>query len=150
MSKLTLNYIDTFGPCEGGRDKMLAGLGKDAPDDTEVTLLQILDICGVMDALWVLDKTKCNPRLARHFGAWCAEQVLPIFERERPNDNRPRLAIEAARNDGMTDAARAAAGAAAGDAAWAAARAAAGDAAGDAQSKQLRAMLMSGEYEVAT
>ena len=34
---------------------------------------------------------------ARLFAADCAERVLPIFERERPDDDRPRKAIEAAR-----------------------------------------------------
>jgi hypothetical protein len=80
-----------------------------------------------------------NERSARHFAADCAERVLSIFEEKRPNDNRPRLAIQAARDyaDGKIaaaawDAARAAAWDAAGDAAGAAARAAAGDAAWDA------------------
>jgi hypothetical protein len=66
-------------------------------------------------------------RTLRHFAADCAEQVLPIFEKERPGDDRPRLAIRAARDfaDGTI---RAAARDTAGDAAWAAARAAARDA----------------------
>jgi len=89
-----------------------------------------------------------NDRTARLFAADCAERVLPIFEKERPNDDRPRLAIQAARDyangmigdaardaawaaarDAAWDAARDAAWAAAWDAAWAAARAAARDAA---------------------
>ena len=86
---------------------------------------------------------------ARMFAAHCATAVLPIFEKEFPSDDRPRLAIEAAylfslgdidHTAGAAWAARAAAWAAgaAGDAraaardaaraAWAA-RAAAGDAA---------------------
>ena len=99
-----------------------------------------------------------NQRSARLFAADCAEHVLPLFEAQRPGDDRPRLAIDAARAfaRGEIDAARAfargeidaaarsaawaAAGDAAGDAAWAAARSAAwaaawaagGDAAGDA------------------
>ena len=36
-------------------------------------------------------------RTARLYAADCAERVLPIFERECPNDDRPRKAIEAAR-----------------------------------------------------
>jgi hypothetical protein len=76
-----------------------------------------------------------------------AERVLPIYENERPDDKRPRTAIETKRRwvDGKAtseelaaaraaagDAARAAAGDAARAAAWAAARAAAWDAAWDA------------------
>ena len=81
-----------------------------------------------------------NDRTLRLFAADCAEHTLHFFERDYPNDDRPRKAIEAARlfaegkidaaaGDAAGDAARAAAGAAAGDAARAAAWAAARDAA---------------------
>jgi len=69
-----------------------------------------------------------SDRQAREFAADCAERVLPVWERDYPQDARPRRAIQAARDYalGLIDDA---AGAAAGDAAWAAAWAAAGDAA---------------------
>ena len=38
-----------------------------------------------------------NERTARLFACDCAERVLPIFERERPGDSRPRVAIETSR-----------------------------------------------------
>lgn len=38
-----------------------------------------------------------NARVARLFAARCAQRVLTIFEREQPNDKRPREAIETAR-----------------------------------------------------
>jgi hypothetical protein len=90
----------------------------------------------------LLHETAWDARTARLFAADCAENVLPIFERERPDDDRPREAIEAARafargemdRQGLAaarDAARAAAWAAE-DAAWAAAWAAE-DAARDAE-----------------
>ena len=168
---LTLNLIRAKSPCQDGWTKLLAHLGKTSADDEPLDLLTVLDSNGLDDALWVLDMTKCDQRLSRHFSAWCAEQVLPIFERERPNDPRPRNAISVARDDGATDQERAAArdtardagadaGAAAGAAAWAAsysavraaaraaawaaAGAAARDAARDAQAKQLRKMLTGG------
>ena len=34
--------------------------------------------------------------LAVRLAAWCARQVLPVYETAYPNDNRPRRAIEAA------------------------------------------------------
>ena len=82
-----------------------------------------------------------NERTARLFACDCAERVLPIFEKEYPDNKRPRNAIEVARKFANGDAtqeelaaARAAAwaagGAAGGAAAWTAARAAAGAAAG--------------------
>lgn len=72
--------------------------------------------------------TKWNERTARLFAADCAEQVLPLFERDRPDDDRPRQAIAVARAYADGAATRAELHAA-GDAAWAAAGAAAGDAA---------------------
>ena len=74
-------------------------------------------------------------RELRLFAADCAERALYIFERDYPNDKRPREAIQAARDfangkigAAAWDAAQDAAWAA-GAAAWAAARAAAGNAA---------------------
>ena len=137
-----------FAKHVGGRRKY--GVNKPIP------LTVIADVCGIQDALWCLrctqqpDETK---RLARLLAADFAEHVLPIFERQYPNDDRPRKAIKAARlfaegkigaaaraaawaaaGDAAKAAAKAtaAAWAAAGDAAWAAAWAAAGDAAGAA------------------
>ena len=154
MIVTTLNAIRAASPCHDGWTKLLKQLGKTSADDEPLPLLTVLDSNGLDDTLWVLDNTKCDPRLARHFGVWCAEQVLPIFEAAYPNDMRPRNAISAARDDAATPeeraaawaaraAARAAARTAARDAgaaaraaraaawaaAWAAARAAAGDAA---------------------
>ena len=79
-----------------------------------------------------------NERTARLFAADCAERVLPMFDAQSPNDDRPRRAIETARRfadgeatRGELDAAR--------DAAWAASRAAARDAAWDAARDAARA-----------
>ncbi len=126
------------------------------------TPTQVLD--WLSDALWLVevdgetvdagDKTVVrrarlvrplpwDSRVARVFAADCAGRVLPIFERERPGDDRPRKAIEAARAHARGDitldelaaawdAARAAAWDAAGYAAEDAARSAAWDAAGAA------------------
>ena len=73
-----------------------------------------------------------NDKNLRLFACWCAEQVLPIYEKDYPNDKRPRHAIDSARRyaEGLAtakelSAAWAAAWAAASAAAWAAARAAA-------------------------
>ena len=157
-STTTLAAIRAAHPCEDGWRKLLGHLGKTAADDEPLPLLTVLDSNGLGDALWVLSKAMPDDRLARHFGAWCAEQVLRLFEAERPKDMRPRQAIAAARDDGATAEQRidaeAAAGAAARDAAWSAARAAAWSAAQDAawsaawaaahdaQEKQLRKMLL--------
>jgi len=51
------------------------------------------DEMSVRDVLKNFDK-KFNVE----FAVWCAEKVLPIFEEEFPEDDRPRLAIKAAKN----------------------------------------------------
>ena len=145
-STTTLNEIRAKQPCRDGWEKLLADLGKTKADDEPLELITILNSNGLDDALWCL-QVKSLDRLSRHFQAWCAEQVLHIFETERPNDMRVRDQIAMLRNDNATeqerdaarDAARYAAGAAARDArdaardaAWDAARAAARAAAWDA------------------
>ena len=132
-STTTLAAIRAAHPCEDGWRKLLGHLGKTAADDESLPLLTVLDSNGLDDALWVLSKAMPDDRLARHFGAWCADQVLHLFEAGRPDDLRPRQAISVARDDGATAEQLATAEAAAGAAAWAAARA--------AQEKQLRIML---------
>ena len=119
--------------------KALGGItkyGRNKP----ITLLQILDANGLNDALWALCACDDSDKFARLLACDFAKHVLPIFEREYPDDKRPREAIAVARryaNGQATDnelaVARAAAwdavGAAVGAAAWAAAWAAAGAAA---------------------
>jgi hypothetical protein len=64
-----------------------------------------------------------NERTALLFACDCAERVLPIFEKEFPDDKRPRIAIETARqyaNGKATTEELDAAWVAAWDAAWAA------------------------------
>jgi len=67
-----------------------------------------------------------NERSARLFSLDCAEHVLDIFEKQYPNDDRPRKAIKAARKfaNGKINTQQLAASM---DEAWAAARAAAMD-----------------------
>ena len=130
---LTLNMIRAQSPCHEGWIKLLTTLGKTKADDDPLNLLTVLDSNGLDCALWVLAHTDCYKRLYRHFSAWCAEQFLPIFESQFPDDTRPRNAIAIARDDTATDQDRAAARAdawdavsvslAAWDAAWDASRA---------------------------
>ena len=131
-STTTLAAIRAASPCESGWKKLLAALGKTKADSEPLDLLTVLNSNGLDDALWVMSFAMPDARLARHFQAWCAEQVLHIFEAVRPDDRRVRDQIEMLRRDDATkaerDAARAAAWAAR-DAAWASAWASARDAA---------------------
>jgi len=119
----TLNRIRQADPCSEGWTKLLAFLNKTQADDEPLDLLTILESNGVDDCLWAFQCTDDNESIYRHMAADFAESVLHIYESDYPNDNRPRLAIQDARDfaDGKID-----------DAAWAAAWAAASDAAWDA------------------
>ena len=145
----TLNRIREAKPCADGWTKLLKHLGKDKADDEPLHLLTVLESNGLDDALWVLSYAMPDDRLARHFQAWCAEQVLHLFEAELPGDTRVRDQIAMLRNDAATEEEHAAARAAALDAAldaalgaaWTAQDAAAWTAVQDAQQEQLRAMI---------
>ena len=78
-----------------------------------------------------------NETNARLFACDCAARSLKYFEKERPDDKRPRECIETARRFAHGKATQEEL-AAARDAAGAAARDVAGAAAGDAQAKRLR------------
>jgi hypothetical protein len=164
-STTTLARIRAAQPCRDGWERLLAHLGKTKADKEPLDLITVLDSNGFDDALWVLSYAMPDDRLARHFQAWCADQVLHLFEAEWPNDTRVRDQIAMLRNDhansaardaardaaraavwaAVRDAARAAAWTAARDSVWAAAQAAtwatAQAAARAAQERQLRAML---------
>lgn len=160
-STTTLNRIREGSPesgraCADGWENLLKTLGKTKGDDEPIDLLTVLNSNGLDDAMWVLSYAMPDDRLARHFQAWRADQLLHLFESEYPNDTRVRDQIAMLRNDDATDEERDAALAAARAAARAASGAAACDAAWDAawdvscgawyaeckrQEKQLRNML---------
>ena len=148
---ITLNQIRKNSPCESGWVKLLSGLKKTEADDVPFPISFILDNNGIDDANWCLGCLEGHDREIHSYMADIAESVLHIFEKERPDDMRPRLAIQAKRDyaDGKIsreewdaacaaagDAARDAARDAAGDAARDAACAAAWDAAWDAEQKK--------------
>lgn len=133
MTYVTLNAIRAHSPCEDVWKKLLAGLGKTAPDDEPLPLVRILEINGLNDAEWCLQAVE-DPRKVRLYAVKCARRVQHLMTDER--SIRALDVAEAWCRGEATDEELAAAGeaawagarAAAGDAAWAAARAAAGEA----------------------
>ena len=86
--------------CQPSIYKMAKYLGgiKKYGENTPIPLSLVLKVCGLRDAIWALQITiQPVDKEARLFAADCAEHVLPLFETLYPNDNRPRLAITAAR-----------------------------------------------------
>ena len=151
MSTLTttLKALRAASACTGGYLKLRKGLGPKYGSETPIPLTRILDINGLDDTLWALDKVVAGgDKVVLLWACDCADRVLPIYAMHYPNDLRVRQCIIttrafangtatledlAAAGDAAWDAARATAGDAAGDAAWAASRVAAGVAAGDAE-----------------
>lgn len=126
----TLDRIKDNHPCGDGWRKLIRSLNKTKADDASVSIRHIIESNGIADAIWALRAVDGHDREIRLYVAWCAEQVLPIYEKEYPNDNRPRLSIQAAKDyaNGLID-----------DAARAAARASAESATLDATSDSARA-----------
>lgn len=88
------------GACTSGYRTLAKHLGsvEEYGEDKEINLLTILDSNGLDDALWCLRATHqdCDKE-KRLIACEFAESVLHIFESKMPNDDRPRKAIEAAR-----------------------------------------------------
>jgi len=148
---VTVKDIMDLEPCEEYTQSRVEDL---FAGRRQVTLVEIAHFpIPAEDRLWALLQLIKDDRVILLFACDCAERALPLFEAERPDDMRPRRAIEVARAyakgettleelraaraaawdaawdaAGAARAARAAAGAAAWDAAWATARDAAWDA----------------------
>jgi hypothetical protein len=127
MKKVTVEEIMELKPCYDQLEvEKLWG------ENESLTLLEIcqLDI-PIDDIIWAVSRLMPK-KDARLFACDCAEHVLCLFERDYPDNKRPRDCIEVSRkyaNGEVGDAAMDAAWDAAWAAAWAAARAAAGAAA---------------------
>ena len=133
--KLNKEILKTMNPCRDGYEWYL----KEGCETVENTLTKLVEVRPDW-ANWLMGKTLDRNNLTRS-AIFSAELVLDIFEKKYPKDDRPRKAIQAAKDflDGKIDrnaanaayaayAADAAADAAANAAAYAAANAAADDA----------------------
>jgi len=127
--KLTKEMIESHNPCSDGLEWYL----RNGSSDLLKTLIDVNEYKPEW-ARWLYTRLM-NLQQKREIAIFAAEQVLPIFEKKYPEDDRPRKAIEAAKlflandtpeNRKAADAAYAAAYAAAdaADAAYAAAAAA--------------------------
>ena len=97
MLTTTLTAIWKHAPLGRKRWKhLLEGLGVAEADEAPLPFERILDINGLDDALWTLRTLEEYNRAARLFACNCAKRALPVFEREYPEDKRPRMAVEAA------------------------------------------------------
>ena len=100
----TLNRLRQANACPERYAHLLRALGGVKADhDAPINLLTILEHNGVDDCLWALCATSKNcDTVARLMAADFAESVLSLYERDYPNDPRPRNAIEATRTFALT------------------------------------------------
>jgi hypothetical protein len=100
---ITLETIKALKPCKDRLDNYVKHYS-----ERSFTHGQFMGLKNITpeDKIWVALRLIPQAKL-RFAAADIAESVLDIYEAKYPNDNRPRLAIEAARN-GSADAARAA------------------------------------------
>jgi hypothetical protein len=110
---ITLETIKALKPCKDRLDNYVKHYS-----EKSFTHGQFMGLKNITpeDKIWVALRLIPQAKL-RFAAADIAESVLDIYEAKYPNDNRPRLAIEAARNGSADDAHAAAAH----DAAYAAA-----------------------------
>src|SRR3990167_3647136 len=143
LRELSLADVLAMGTCyEKNEPGKVAQLATDHHLRGPVTILTVVSALRGkiphVDLMWLLTRPEWYERplvFLRWLAADFAAGALPIYERETPEDRRPRQAIEAARQfalDMIDDAARDTAGAAARDAARDTAGAAARDTAGAA------------------
>ena len=113
---ITKDYLKSLSPCENRYKHYLQNY-----KDWQGTLDEFLDLPKLThdDKIWVFVRSIDKNKL-RFVAADFAERVLHFYENKYPNNDRPRKAIEAARNNNADAAACAAARAAS----YAAARAA--------------------------
>jgi hypothetical protein len=75
----TLNKIKKHRPCDPEWRRGLTLLGKTAPDDEPISMVDVLDNMGINAALWctqTLPEHDCEWRL---FAVWCARQNLDLL-----------------------------------------------------------------------
>jgi len=97
----SLYRLRKFRACKDRYERLVERLGPKWGDDDKINLLDILEHNGVSDCLWALRAAEPHPdgdRVMHLMAADFAESVLPIFETYYPKDDRPRKAIQAARD----------------------------------------------------
>ena len=93
MRSVTLSAIRKHSPCAESWEKLLRHLGKTRADETEVPLVEILDLLGLDDCLWALRALPPEDDAAVRL--LVCDLVEPALQ--YTDDPRPRQAVETAR-----------------------------------------------------
>jgi YD repeat-containing protein len=77
MLTTTLNRIRAHHPCANGWSKLLRGLRKAEADDARLPFARIVEIRGLVDAVWCCRAESKHNKEWRLFAVRCAEDVKP-------------------------------------------------------------------------
>ena len=144
MKEITVEYLESIRACSHAIEWVRENQSKFNKNNLPYVIRKLIQLKQVDYANWLITRSMSKVQNVK-YAIYAAEQVLHIYEKEHPNDKRPRKAMEAAKKwvNNPTEeninaayaaaaAARARAANAAARAAYAAARAAAAAAASDA------------------
>ena len=97
MLYTTLALLRKADACNAGLATLTASLPKTQSEDKNISLAHILKSNGLQHAIWALGATTVDgKRYAQRMAIDFALECLPYFEKQYPDDKRPRTAIEAA------------------------------------------------------
>ena len=105
MLHITFNSLKAKEACYYDYDPLSLALGGDSNYgmDKPISLIKCLESNTLEDVLWALSATlEDSTEFSKQLQIACAEHVLHIFEKEFPEDKRPRLALEAAKAGKLT------------------------------------------------
>ena len=89
--KLTIKKLEKLGACKEAREKFL--LQKET--DVKKILLSLIDI-RIGWANWFIVRLMTHSQKIQ-YAIYAAEQVIDLYEKKYPDDDRPRKAIKAAK-----------------------------------------------------
>ena len=91
ITHTTLAALAEHNPYQWDHDRLLAGLGKTEADDEPLALVKVLEVSGLLDALWCINqlwpeklRLRLACRFARQVEKWMPEasrDALAVFER---------------------------------------------------------------------
>ena len=97
MLYTTLRLLREQNACSGGLSTLIASLPAKHSESKEISLAHILKSNGLEHAVWALRATTVDARnIAARMAIDFAYQVLDKFEKQFPEDKRPRTALETA------------------------------------------------------
>ena len=97
MLYTTLRLLREQDACSDGLSTLIASLPAKHSESEEISLAHILKSNGLEHAIWALRATTVDARkIAARMAIDFAYQVLDNFEKQFPEDKRPRTALETA------------------------------------------------------